>query len=140
MLRRRLILAAIGFVVLMAPMPVLAQSGAPETKPVLAAIQATVVRTIGAEPQTVEIALAGNILTVERVNSRMNASTHAGRDNEAKAIGAVVERGIADKPAFAHLIVIRVQYLARTAGGDRKVVDTIEFRKDAGGQFQFHQT
>ena len=83
----------------------------------------------------------GNILIITRVNSNMNNATHGGRDNEATAIADVVSKAIAGKPEFSAIISLRVQYLAREAGDKTgKVIDTIEFRADPSGKFQFHKT
>jgi hypothetical protein len=98
-----------------------------------------IIRTIGAEEGSVVIVRTEKTVTVERINSNMNGSSHGGRDNEAIVIGPIISQAIADKPEFKGVVVIRVQYMQRTSAKD-KIVDTIEFRKDAGGKFQFHQT
>jgi hypothetical protein len=107
---------------------------------VLADIQKSVIRTIGAQENTVEVAVMGNILIITRVNSNMNNATHGGRDNEATAISGVVSKAIAGKPEFNAIIGLRVQYLAREADKTGKVIDMIEFRADPSGKFQFHTT
>ena len=101
-----------------------------------------IIRTIGAEKDTVVIvATQKNVITVERINSNMNGSSHGARNNEAIVIGPIVSQAIVDKPAFKSVVVIRVQYLRRSSPGAKdEVVDTIEFRKDAAGKFQFHET
>jgi hypothetical protein len=103
--------------------------------PVLADLKASIVRAIGAQEATVEIAVTDNILVISRVNSNMNESTHAGRDNEATAIASVVSKGLSGKTEFKDLITLRVQY-----SGDAKIIDTVEFRKDPSGAFLFHRT
>jgi len=109
--------------------------------PVLADIRAAIVRTVGAQPETVEIAITGNIFTVLRVNSNMNASTHGGRDNEASAIAPIVVKAIAGKAEFSNLNTIRVQYVARPApDAASTVIDTVDFRKTPAGTFEFHKT
>jgi hypothetical protein len=108
---------------------------------VLADVQKSVIRIIGAQENTVEAAVMGNILIITRVNSNMNNSTHGGRDNEATAIADVVSKAIAGKPEFNTIISLRVQYLAREAADKTgKVIDMIEFRADPSGKFQFHKT
>jgi hypothetical protein len=115
------------------------QAQAPTTQsapgPVLADLKASIVRAIGAQEATVEIAVTDNILVVSRVNSNMNESTHAGRDNEATAIASIVSKGFSGKTEFKDLITLRIQY-----SGDAKIIDTIEFRKDPSGAFVFHKT
>jgi hypothetical protein len=112
-----------------------------QTSSMLAHMRASIIRAIGAEDQTVEITMAGNILIVLRVNSNMNESTHGGRDNEATAIASVVSNAISGKSEFRDAHTIRVQYATRSAPGrDSSVVDTVDFRKDRQGVFQFHRT
>ena len=108
---------------------------------VLENIKKSVIQTVGAQEQTVEVTTSGNIVTVARVNSNLNNSTHGGRNNEAAAIAPVVFKAIADIPEFKTIHTIRVQYLVRRKLGEkRKVLDTVEFRKDSNGKFQFHET
>lgn len=117
------------------------QTQSTQQSAVLADIQKSVIRTIGAQENTVEVAVAGKILIITRVNSNMNNSTHGGRDNEATAIAGVVSKAIVGKPESNAVISLRVQYLAREAGDKTgKVIDTIEFRADPSGKFQFHKT
>ena len=121
----------------------LAQTAPPAAKQVdtPANIQASIIKEIGAEEKTVEVTTSGNILIIARVNSNMNASTHAGRDNEAKVIGSLVAKRIADEPEFKKVVTIRVEYSVLSApAAKRKVVDSIEFRKGQDGVFDFHQT
>jgi hypothetical protein len=100
-----------------------------------------IIRAIGAEKDTVAIVTTAKTATVERINSNMNGSSHGARNNEAIVIGPIVSQAIADKPEFKGVVVIRVQYLRRSSPGSKaEVVDTVEFRKDAGGKFQFHET
>ena len=108
---------------------------------VLENIQKSVIQKVGAQEKTVEVTIRGNILTVVRVNSNLNDSSHGARTNEAIAIASVVTKAIEVSPKFKDAHTIRVQYLARsdsTAKG--KVLDTVDFRKDPSGKFQFHET
>ena len=108
---------------------------------ILENIQKSVIKKVGAQEKTVEVTISGNILTVARVNSKLNNSTHGGRNNEAAAIAPVVSKAIADNPEFDNVHTIRVQYLIRRKSGEKgKVLDTVEFRKDSLGKFQFHET
>jgi len=117
------------------------QTQSTQQSAVLADIQKSVIRTIGAQENTVEVAVTGNILIITRVNSNMNNATHGGRDNEATAIAGVVSKAMVGKPEFNSIISLRVQYLAREAGDKTgKAIDTIEFRADLSGKFQFHKT
>jgi hypothetical protein len=108
---------------------------------VFADMKASIMRAIGAQDRTVEISVAGNILTVLRLNSNMNESAHGARDNEARAIFSVVSKAISGKSQFSKLHTIRVQYAARpTSAANTRIIDTVDFRKDAQGLFQFHRT
>jgi hypothetical protein len=107
----------------------------------LSEMKAAILRTIGAKEPTVQLAMAGSVLTVTRVNSNLNESTHAGRDNEARAILGAISNLITGKPEFKSLTTIRVEYVFRSViGGVNRVIDAIEFREDANGLFQFHRT
>lgn len=107
----------------------------------LAEIKTSIVRTVGAQAETVDLAVTENILTVWRINSNMNESTHGGRDNEANAIAPIVSKAISGTPEFKNINTIRVQYLARsTPSGASKIIDTIDFRKAPSGLFEFHKT
>ena len=107
----------------------------------LDAAREAIIRTIGAEKDSVAVVTTTKTATVERINSNMNGSSHGARNNEAIVIGPIVSQAIADKPEFKGVVVIRVQYLRRSSPRSKaEVVDTIEFRKDASGKFQFHET
>ncbi len=106
---------------------------------ILPEIQRAVVQTIGAEPGTVEVTATANAVIVTRPNSNMNSTTHGARNNEAGAIAGVVARFIVNNPAFKAIVVIRVEYLARSGTSTRRV-DTVEFRKDMNGEFRLHVT
>jgi hypothetical protein len=96
---------------------------------------------VGAQEKTVEVAISGNILTAARVNSNLNDANHGARSNEAIAIAPVVIKAIEDGPEFKTIHTIRVQYLVRRKLGEKgKVLDTVDFRKDSNGKFQFHET
>jgi len=108
---------------------------------ILANIKKSVIQTIGAEEPTVEVTISGNILIVARVNSKLNDATHGGRNNEAIAIAPVVIKAIEDGPEFKTVHTIRVQYLVRRKVSEKgTVLDTVDFRKDSNGKFQFHET
>src|SRR5664279_5542325 len=107
----------------------------------LGSIQAVVIKTIGAQVNTVEVTTSSDVLVVGRVNSNLNASTHEGRNNEAKEIASIVARIIGENSKFKTVSTIRVDYLVRApASLTGKIVDTVEFRKGPDGAFDFHQT
>jgi len=101
-------------------------------------IQSSVIKSIGAQAKTVEITPPDTVLTVVRVNSNQNASSHEGRNNEAKVIAGIASDAIAKTPEFAGVHTIKVQYIKRSAQDAVTTVDTIEFRKNATGAFEIH--
>ena len=88
---------------------------------------------------TVEVSLKGNVLNVSRVNSSLNKTGHSPRTTEAARIGPIVSEVISGKADANNIRTIRVQYLARSKTA-AKIVDIVDFRKDARGSFQFHAT
>ena len=107
----------------------------------LSNIRAAVNKAIGAQAKTVEVTTSGNVMVVARPNSNMNASTHEGRNNEAKQIASIVASSIGAGSRFRAVSTIRVDYMIRaSASSAGKVVDSVEFRKGPDGAFDFHQT
>jgi hypothetical protein len=107
---------------------------------ILASVKETVARTIGAQSSTIEIHATSRIFTVRLVNSKFNEGTPAGRENEAAAIEPIVSKEIARTPQFKGIVTIYVEYVRRGTTGRIRVVDSIEFRKDASGAFRHHIT
>jgi hypothetical protein len=104
-------------------------------------MQASVSNSIGAQDISVEITLTDAVLTVSRVNSNQNASNHTGRNNEATSIASVASKALTTNAASAGVHTIRVQYLSRDSAHPKgDVIDTIEFRKNAKGEFEIHVT
>lgn len=107
----------------------------------LESLRTSIVQAIGAQDNSVETAIKGNILTVSRVNSTLNEATHGARNSEATAIGTVVAKALADKPEYKHIHTLRIQYVRQASpGARRKTLDTVDFRKDPSGTFQMHMT
>jgi hypothetical protein len=106
----------------------------------LTGIKESITRTIGVESSTVEIHVTSRIFTVRLVNSKFNEGTAAGRENEAAAIEPIVSKEIARMPQFKGILTIYVQYVRRGTADRTRVVDSIEFRKDASGAFRHHIT
>jgi hypothetical protein len=105
----------------------------------LPAIKDAIVKAIAAEAATVELHVTSNVLRVMLVNGKMNNAPAAGRENEASAIRSIVSQAIAGKPDFRRIAAIRVEHLVRSHQNAKpKVVDLIEFRKDASGSFRHH--
>lgn len=104
-------------------------------------MQTSVAKSIAAQDKTVEITLTGNVLTVLRVNSNQNGSSHEGRNNEATEIARVAVRAMAPDAKSSSVHTIRVQYMTRdSAHPEGNVIDTVEFRKNSKGEFEIHVT
>jgi hypothetical protein len=110
-------------------------STSPQQTKIPETIKPSVIQAIGAEAGTVEIASTPSIMTIKRVNSNMNGSTHEGRSSEAKEIALKVVEGIKGRLDLNEIIIIRVEY-----SKNNKIVDTVEFRKGPDGVFDFHQS
>ncbi|WP_294540288.1 hypothetical protein [uncultured Rhodoblastus sp.] len=107
----------------------------------LGAIQTAVIESIAAQDKSVEVRIDGSVLVVSRVNSNQNASNHIGRNNEAAAIAAIAAKSIANDGEYSAINVIRVEYIDRAAaGGGEKEIDSMDFRKNAKGEFEVHLT
>ena len=102
-------------------------------------MQSSVTKSIGAQDKTVEITLTDSVLTVLRVNTNQNASSHEGRNNEATSIAGVASKALGTDAASAGVHTIRVQYLTRdSAHPEGNVIDTVDFRKNAKAVFEIH--
>ena len=103
--------------------------------------RAAVIKVIGTQGDRVEVAVAGTVLTVARINSTMNQTDHGARAGEASRIAPAVATTIVGEPAFNHVHTIRVQYINRAKPGTHgKVIDAVDFRQDPTGAFVPHAT
>lgn len=106
-----------------------------------ARIEASVTQSIAAPENTVEMSLESNVLTIRRVNSAMNGSTHQGYMSEARAVALSVTSTIKDDPDYSKIVSIRVDYIYRTGVPSHdKIMDSVEFRKNSKGSFDLHLT
>ena len=105
----------------------------------LTKIQAAVIRVIGTQGDRIEVAIAGNVLTVARVNSTMNQTGHSARASEAAKITLAVATIIAGEPEFKHVHTIRVLYINRIRPATHgRVIDAVGFKQDQRGVFVSH--
>jgi hypothetical protein len=140
MLRRTLsVLAAFVVTAAITVSSVHAQSSRRPEGVTLVSIKDAIAKAIGAAGGTIELSAASRIFAVKVVNGKFVDATTAGRENEARAIEAIVANAIAGKSEFNGIVVIVVQYLKRRNGSSR-VIDSIEFRKDSTGAFRHHVT
>src|SRR5262249_47079215 len=140
MFKRSLAILAV-FVVaaLTAAAPRAQPSGQPRS-PTVMSIKDAIVKATGAESGTIELTAAAKIFTVKVVNGKFANGTSAGRENEAGVIESIVATAIAGKAEFMGIVVIVVEYVKRGSAGRPRIVDSIEFRKDATGAFRHHIT
>jgi hypothetical protein len=118
-----------------------AQTAPTQQSAFLIDMQSSVAKSIGAQDKTVEITLTDSILTVLRVNSNQNASSHEWRNNEATSIAGVASKTLGTDATSARVHTIRVQYLTRDSANPKgNVLDTVEFRKNSKGAFEIHVT
>lgn len=97
-------------------------------------------RSVGMPEATFEVSRNGAVLTVKRVNSTMNASSHQGRNNESAAIAKAITDEFARKASqYSSIQSISVDYVERAgAPAQDKLIDRIDFRKNAAGKFELH--
>jgi hypothetical protein len=118
-----------------------AKTNAPEKTVSIEAVRKLVALDIGAQEDSIEIVKKGKVLTITRINSSLNESSHQNRNEEAASIMAVVVKAIADVAEYNSLYSIAVHYTSRTnASSKTSVFDTIEFRKNQKGEFEIHLT
>jgi hypothetical protein len=130
-------------VLLALPAPVLAEPSvrlAQSQDVNLGAIREAIVQAIALDG-TVDVSMKSTVLNVSLVNASLNKTGHSPRNNEAARIGSIVSQAISGKPEFRKIHTIRIHYVARAdASAKGKIIDAIDFRKDASGVFQFHAT
>jgi hypothetical protein len=107
----------------------------------LDAVKSAVLAATGYDGGAVELTATNVQLVVTIVNSKLNGSPAAERENEATRIASKIASIIADKPEFKGIQGIHVDYVKREAdGGHTQRIDGIDFRKDPQGNFQHHIT
>ena len=115
--------------------------GAQTAETSLQSVRAAIVQAIGASDAAVEVKTMGNIFVVSRINSDLNQANHSARDSEGSRIATIATKTIADKPEFKNVHTIRVLYVASLKSGRyKKIIDTVDFRRDPSGVFHFHTT
>ena len=104
-------------------------------------VRAAIIQATGVPNASLDLKVAGKIFVVSRINSPLNQTNHSTRDAEASSIATVVAKTLGDGAPYKGVHTIHVVYVATLkAGGQQKVVDTIDFRKDPSGVFHFHAT
>jgi hypothetical protein len=96
-------------------------------------------QALGSPPTSVEVSRTTNVLTIMRINTPMNGSTHANRNAEAGRIATAISESMKNLPDSAKILAINVDYVERPEKSGRdKLVDRIEMRKNAKGLFETH--
>ncbi len=107
----------------------------------LQSIRAAIIQATGVPDSSLDLKVAGKIFVVSRINSALNQVNHSARDGEASRIATVVAKTIDDGVSYKDIHTIRVLYVATLKpGGQKKIIDAIDFRKDPTGLFHFHAT
>jgi len=107
----------------------------------LNAVKSAVLAATGYDSGAVELTATNVQLVVTIVNSKLNGSPAAERENEATRIASTIAGIITDKPEFKGIQGIHVDYVKREVDGSHtQRIDGIDFRKDPQGNFQHHIT
>ncbi len=107
----------------------------------LQSVRAAITQATGVPDASLDLKVVGKIFVVARIDSPLNQSNHSARDGEASRIATIVAKTIGDGASYKDIHTIRVLYVATLKpGGQRKIIDTIDFRKDPSGVFHFHAT
>ena len=80
-----------------------------------------------------------HLINITIVNSKLNNAGTLERKNEASVISTAVARTIADKPEFADIMMIHVDYVKRKGTHD-DVIQGLDFSKNPAGGFSPHIT
>lgn len=126
------------FVLTVASMnPAMAQTSAPDE-----AMRTIAARSVGMPESSFEVSSGGTVITVLRVNSTMNATSHQGRNNEAVEIAKALSDAFQRKAAqYEGIQSISVDYIERFGTQTKDIlIDRIDFRKNAAGKFELHIT
>lgn len=100
-------------------------------------IQKSIVAATGYESAKVQLSTTGYQLVVTLVDTASPKDKSVTRDQEAVRIAATIAGVIAQKPEFAPVQAIHVDYVQRQ-NGQAHIDDAIDFRKDDKGNFQHH--
>lgn len=135
--RSRLCLGAMVVLSIASTPPAIAQTSARDE-----AMRGIAARSVGMPERTFEVTSGGTVITVLRVNSTMNASSHQGRNNEATEIANAISGEFNRKAArYGDIQSISVDYVERSATQTKDIlIDRIDFRKNAAGNFELHIT
>lgn len=83
--------------------------------------------------------VSAHLITITVVNSRLNAAGSLDRKNEASVISTAVARVIMNKPEFADIMMIHVDYVKRQGNHD-EIIQGHDFNRNPAGGFSPHIT
>jgi hypothetical protein len=143
MLKRVLVLMlAAGFIVAGGPRAAVAQEPAKQhalsTTSARTQLRHEIARTTKLRLKEIEVHTTNAMIQVVLVNSPYNAERASDREYLASTILALMKNSTANDPGFKPIVVIHVDFVRR-GQWFTQTVDTIEFRREAGGAFARHQ-
>ena len=104
-------------------------------------IRGQLTQALGARAGTLEVSTTTTLLTILRINTALNNSTHSHRNQEAERIARTVSESLKGLPNASKILAINVEYVKRDKSGGRDhLVDRIELRKNPDGTFTVHIT
>lgn len=104
-------------------------------------IRTRLTQSLGAPTASLEVSSTTSLLTVLRINTVLNGSTHSHRNQEAERIALTVSEALKGLPNAATIVAFNVEYVKRAKlGGRDRLVDRVEFRKGPDGTFTLHTT
>lgn len=104
-----------------------------------AELKALVVTSSGYKPADVAFISTAHQITITIINSKLAKGSAAEREDEATHIVSSIARAIQEKPAFAQLPVIHVDYVTQLRS-KRKTIQRIDFFLTPAGAFVLHKT
>jgi len=90
-------------------------------------------------PDQIEVHATNAVIRVALVNTLYNGDPPSQREYLASTMAALVTKKAESDPRLKSLLALHVEF-AQRGRWLTKTVDTIEFRREAGGAFSRHQT
>jgi hypothetical protein len=104
-------------------------------------IRGQLTQALGAPAGSLEVTSSAYLLTILRINTALNDTTHSRRSQEAERIARTVSEAIKGLPNGPKIVGINVEYVKRAGAGRRdRLVDRVELRKNPDGTFTVHMT
>ena len=89
----------------------------------------------------VEIVIKDNQFVVTITNSKLNRAPSQQREAEAEKIVSAITDEISSRPEFGIIPGAHINYISQTSGSNHiDMIDGIDFRKDASGNYVHHKT